>query len=336
LVPPHFGLLFAWKDPRAENLRTVSLVHFLCLGDHMPTSQKDFAFVTHFIRNLRGGSQPILAEASDGLQYVVKFANNLQGPNVLFNESAGSELFLACGMPVPEWRPLRVSDSFLDENPDCWIQTPEGRLRPTSGLCFGSRYLGGNGKRILEVLPGSSFRRVRNQTSFWLAWLIDVCAEHVDNRQAIFEQDSEGWLNAFFVDHGHLFGGPRGELQKNFHASRYLDSRIYGRVTSETLWDIQNVLWALDADRLLQAVEAIPDDWKQTSARNRLERCLQRLTKPFLVQNILETIIDSIELRTETDSEFHGCDRKPPARVLCPQVYGSGVGRRLAHNPACA
>ena len=97
---------------------------------------KDFASVTHFVRNLRGGSQPILAQASDGFLYVVKFANNLQGPNVLFNESAGSELFRAIGVPVPEWRPLRVSDSFLEKNRDCWMQTPGGRLRPSSGLCF--------------------------------------------------------------------------------------------------------------------------------------------------------------------------------------------------------
>ncbi len=63
---------------------------------------KDPVVVTQYVRNLRGGSQPILARASDGFLYVVKFANNLQGPNLLFNESAGSELYLACGLPIPE------------------------------------------------------------------------------------------------------------------------------------------------------------------------------------------------------------------------------------------
>jgi hypothetical protein len=302
----------------------------------MPISRKDSAFVTRFIRNLRGGSQPILAEASDGFQYVVKFADNLQGPNVLFNESAGSELYRACGVPVPEWRPLRVSDSFLDENPDCWMQTPEGHRRPTSGLCFGSRHLGGKGKRVLEILPSSSFSRVRDLTSFWMAWLVDVCAEHCDNRQAVFEEDSDGWLNAYFIDQGHLFGGPKGELKKNFHASRYLDPRIYGQVTSETLWNIQNVLWALDADSLLKTVEALPADWKQASARDGLERCLQRLTKPLLVQNILETIIDDIERRAATETDFRGYDWKPPARVLRAEVSGSELVCHLAHHPACA
>src|ERR1017187_5416922 len=112
----------------------------------MPALGKDFVFLTQYIRKLRGGSQPILAEASDGHTYVVKFANNLQGPNVLFNESAGSELYCAFGLPVPEWRPVTASEDFLDKNPDCWMQTPEGRLRPASGLCFGSRFLAENGQ----------------------------------------------------------------------------------------------------------------------------------------------------------------------------------------------
>ena len=128
----------------------------------MPAFGKELVFLTHYIRNLRGGSQPVLAKASDGHTYVVKFANNLQGPNVLFNEGAGSELYRAFGLPVPEWRPVTASEDFLDKNPDCWMQTPEGRLRPASGLCFGSRFLAENGQRLLEILPRSSFERVRN------------------------------------------------------------------------------------------------------------------------------------------------------------------------------
>lgn len=137
-----------------------------------------FPWVKRFIRNLRGGSQPILAEASDGLLYVVKFANNLQGPNLAFNEAMGAELYRQLGLPVPDWKPLILRDAFIDNNPDCWIQTPYGRLRPAAGLCFGSRFLGGGGERLFEILPGSAFARVRNLRDFWLAWLIDVCASY--------------------------------------------------------------------------------------------------------------------------------------------------------------
>jgi hypothetical protein len=297
---------------------------------------KDLPFVTQYVRNLRGGSQPILAWASDGLLYVVKFANNLQGPNLLFNESAGSELYRACGLPVPEWRPLAVSGSFLDKNPDCWMQTEGGRLRPASGLCFGSRYLGENGKRILEILPGSMFKRVHNQTSFWMAWLIDVCAEHVDNRQAIFVEDAEGWLEAHFIDHGHLFGGPKADMKRNFGASRYLDPRIYGEVSCEVLLSFQDVLQALDADKLWQRIEAIPVEWSRASARESVERCLQRLKIPSLVQHVAETIISDLERREDTESRIVGLEWKPPTEVLRLGLQGAGLRWGYARGPNCA
>ena len=198
---------------------------------------KGNTLITQFCRTLRGGSQPILAFASDGHRYVVKFTNNLQGPNLPFNESAGSELYRACGLASPSWKILTVTNAFLDRNPGCWMQTQNGPLRPLAGPAFGSRFLGAPETPLLEVLPGSSFSRVRNHQSFWLAWLIDICANHVDNRQAVFQQDGEGWLNAFFVDHGHLFGGPNGEMRRRFEASRYLDSRIYRNVSSTQLVD---------------------------------------------------------------------------------------------------
>ena len=297
---------------------------------------KDLAFVTHYFRCLRGGSQPILARASDGFLYVVKFANNLQGSNLLFNESAGSELYHACGLAVPEWAPLWVSDSFIDGNPDCWMRNTVGRFRPASGLCFGSRFLGGNGKRLFEILPGSMFKRIRNQVSFWLAWLIDICAEHVDNRQAVFVEDSDGWLDAFFLDHGHLFGGPNTDSKRHFAASRYLDQRIYGQLSPEVLLEFQDVLRALDADRLRQRIEAIPAEWSSASAREVFECSLQRLKMDSLVQHIAETIISGIERRAETGSEIAGGERKLPSPVLRLGLRGAGIGQTCAGFPNCA
>jgi hypothetical protein len=91
-----------------------------------------------YIRKLRGGSQPILVRADDGLVYVVKFSNNLQGPNLPFNEALGTELFRVAGFNVPKWRLVEVSDDFIDRNPSCWMETECGKLKPDSGWCFGS------------------------------------------------------------------------------------------------------------------------------------------------------------------------------------------------------
>jgi hypothetical protein len=292
--------------------------------------------VSFFHRRLRGYSQPILVQASDGLPYVVKFPNNPQGPNLLFNEGVGSELFRACGLSVPAWKVLTVSEDFLDRNPDCWIQTQGRPLRPAAGLCFGSQFLGGFGKRIFEILPSSSFKLIRNSASFWLAWLIDVCAEHIDNRKAIFIENAEGWLDPFFVDHGCLFGGGNAESRRNVYAPRYLDPRIYPAVSYEALIDFEDVLQALDVDRLWQRLDLIPEEWVDASALIGFEACLQRLSMPLYTQSLLTTLLGSLERRTETSTAIRGIVRKPPSTVRRPGLQDAGFNGSFVHHPACA
>jgi hypothetical protein len=95
----------------------------------MPNSANQVVYAEQFVRKLRGSCQPILVRASDGLLYVAKFAKNLQGPNVLFNESAGTELYRAFGLSVPSWKQLVVTGKFVDRNPGCWMQTDDGARR---------------------------------------------------------------------------------------------------------------------------------------------------------------------------------------------------------------
>ncbi len=281
----------------------------------MPALGRNSVCVTGYIRNLRGGSQPILVQASDGLFYVVKFTNNLQGANLPFNESIGSELYRACGLEVPQWKALLVTDTFIDRYPDCWMQTPEGRLRPDSGLCFGSRFLGGNRVRLLEILPGNSLKKVRNFKSFWLAWMIDICAHHADNRQAIFQEDALGRLSAFFIDHGHLFGGPKGEQQPPFLASHYLDPRIYQSVSSRHLRRLQKITGSLDVDQVWKKIQALPRDWITDSALSAFSECLDRLSNAQHLRNILDAMVDALQGNNERHDDQSG--RKSPREVLC-------------------
>lgn len=293
----------------------------------MAVWRKCLVEVSQFVRKLRGGSQPILVQASDGLLYVAKFADNLQGANLLFNESIGAELYRACGLNVPLWKPLLLTDAFLDRNPACWIETEHGLSRPAAGLCFGSRFLGAEGTRLLEILPGTSYHRIRNRASFWLAWLVDICAEHVDNRQALFLEDPQGRFEACFVDQGHLFGGARGNQRLHFIASRYLDPRIYPTISSEQHRIFRNVLGALDADALWRQACALPDEWKMESALKGFGRCVQRLSQPVLIENLLETITDSGMRRRGIDHCIPRNGRRLPATVLCSGVQ-AGVAVR--------
>jgi hypothetical protein len=283
----------------------------------MSAMVKNTLLATNFISALRGGSQPILVQASNGLHYVVKFTNNLQGANLPFNESMGNELYRACGLAVPSWRPLLVTDAFIDRNPDCWMHTESGRFRPGSGLCFGTRFLGSDETRVFEILSDTRFKRVRNLKSFWLAWLVDICARHSDNRQAIFQEGAGGWLKAFFIDHGHLFGGPKGEHKPRFMASRYLDPRIYQSVTAEQLLIFQKVVRALDVDRLWQRTIALPQDWKTESGLSGLTESLDRLSDAKLLQNVLDTMADAHQRTNGLERKDEKCERKLPGPVLC-------------------
>ena len=306
----------------------------------MSASGKDYSFVTRYIRKLRGGSQPILAQANDGLFYVIKFNNNLQSANLPFNESIGSELLQACGLAVPSWKPFLATNEFLDQNQDCWIETPAGRLRPDSGLCFGSRFLGGEATRLFEILPGNSFKRVRNLQCFWRAWLIDICAQHAANRKAIFLETVGGGLEAFFIDNGHLFGGPKGELRPHFLESRYLDPRIYQGVSSQYLLEIQKVAGSLDVDQLWRRTQALPEAWKTKSALDGFRRCLDKLSSPSLLLEILDRMSDVYQRANGFESTGIENRRKPPMGVLHPGVQAAGREPRLVANslghPACA
>ncbi len=294
----------------------------------MPAVGKDIASVVRYFRKVRGGSQAILAEASDGLRYVVKFRNNLQGPNLLFNESAGTELYRACGLPIPEWEPLLLTDAFLSQNRACWMETRDGRLRPASGLCFGSRFLGGDDFRLFEILPGSWFKKVRNLQDFWLAWVVDICAQHADNRQAIFREDPGGQLRAYFVDHGHMFGGANGGQQPRFQASRYLDGRIYQPQPPKSPLDVAGAIGNLDADQLWQRIQVLPDEWKTDSALKSFALCLERLSMPGLISDMLNRMVNSLRVTDYCEyGDFQG-GPKPATSVLRARIQAAGLERR--------
>ena len=69
------------------------------------------------IRKMRGGAQAHLIEAADGHYYVVKFLNNPQHRRILVNEWIGSVFLRYLGISTPAAAVIRVTQTFLDENP---------------------------------------------------------------------------------------------------------------------------------------------------------------------------------------------------------------------------
>jgi len=276
--------------------------------------------VTQYIRSLRGDSQSVLVNASDGRIYVAKLIDNDQALNLHFNESAGTELYRACGLATPPWKSLLITDDFLNRNRDLWPQGPKGRLRPASGQCFGSLFMDGGSSRLLEILPGNSFRHIRNRASFWLAWMVDICAEQANYRQAIFVERPERNLKAYFVDHNRLFVGSNERQRLNYQASLYLDSRIYPDTFGEQGQDLLKFTGTLDVDRLWRKIQTLPGDWKTTSALNSFARCLCRLSNLNMLHDVLDEMVDELQRIRECALAMACNDRRPPMGSTVPEV----------------
>jgi len=281
-----------------------------------------------FVRKLRGGSQPILVEASDGYFYVVKYLNNLQGPNLLFNEAIGSALFHAAGLPVPAWRVVHLSEKFVAQNPGCWMETETGRSKPNAGMCFGSRFMDLSELRVFEILSGEHFSRVRNRRNFWAAWVLDVLSDHTDNRQALFLEGSTKWLDACFIDHGHMFGGANGRISPYFAASRYIDLRIYAQANAEEVEELQGKIQGIDLVSLARIAKRLPVAWRTVSAVSQFEGFHRRFTDRKLLQDTTKFILGSAE-HAKKDHDRISTYRKIgfESPHLCAQILPGADGR---------
>lgn len=306
--------------------------------------KKGLVLATRFLRRLGGCTQPILAEASDGLAYVVKFTNNITGSNVNFNEAMGTELYRACGLPVPAWRTLYVSGDFIDRNPDCWmtgIDQQAGLIRPSVGLCFASRFLDGRDARLVDMLPGTAYSRVRKSRNFWTAWLLDACSLHSDGRQAIFHKRADGHYDATFVDHGHMFGGPDGRDTPRPGFARFWDPRIYPSLSSGDRSEILGGFRSFDPDNLWRKVEKLPEQWVTQLEPNAFHTALDNLSCAKVLEETLDLLISSHRKWFEERERYKNTDRKDD---LFPALFprfnfawqGAGAAGGIAGDLDCA
>ena len=276
---------------------------------------------------MRGSSQPFLAKANDGKTYVVKFSqNNCAG--FLFNESAGSNLYSLFGLICPPWKPLILTDEFLDQNTGCWITKKEGQTRPPAGLCFGSEFLGDSEHDTYQILPGSWVRRIRRPLDFWRAWFLDICAEHYDARQALFRLHEDHSLQPWFIDHGFMFGGPDDRIRRKL-APRYLDYRIYDEIPRPRLLDWVHAVHSLQRDTMWHLLDSIPEEWKTAKALAAFSRFLDRLLDKDFGLVVLERMVSMHEALLLARSERSALS-PPPCYGL---FYSTGADPSTA--PSC-
>ena len=284
-----------------------------------------------FVRRLRGGSQSSLIEANDGFQYIVKWRHNPQGLHVVRNEALGTGLYRALGLPVPYWTPIEISQDFIDGNIDMWHFAPAGKLRrPVAGLQFGSRRLGQPGQIPLEILPGNAYKRIKNRSDFWGALVVDIWAEHLDKRQAIFVQtDNHPLLDAVFIDQGHMFGGPDGADSAYKQPRYYLDRRVYEEEGSEG--ELETWIERIEKEgktSWLATVRNLPRQWGDATVVQVGMRILNRI--PQLREILrLQLIGRDLNLKAESEGGDEGRlnTRPNPCAAAASRIFSVNAGQ---------
>jgi hypothetical protein len=225
-----------------------------------------------FLRKMRGGSQSVLVGASDGKFYVLKLKNNPQGPNTLFNEAFGAILAQHLELPVPKWSPVHLGSHFIERNPDLSFTLPNGICAPSPGLHFGSEFVSGaRGDEVYEIVPHQWMERIRNPQVFIGMMFLDIWTEHVDRRQALFvERSGSRILEAIFVDHGHMFGGPFGsDRLKNARGCLYSHQNVYRRAfESADIHTWPSRIESLSETMLRAMMNVIPCEWRDTAVES--------------------------------------------------------------------
>ena len=263
-----------------------------------PNLQDRAPVATVHVKKLNGASQSSLVATGDGTLYAVKFLEFV-GQLGLVNEVVGSELMAGMGLPVPQWKPILLTEDFIRRHPKMWYRdTPESKgFRPEGGLAFGARVTVSKGRnQTYEILPSSWAERIVNRDDFVGALLFDLWANNCDRRQCVFLTDDHGkTLRALFVDNDQLFGGrfanentcPRRTIVRNPEIYR-------GTWNEESVSRWRKKIDQIDDALIDRVLAGIPVEWAAQSAIKFVatELRLRRRKLGLLIDDVEDVVAD--------------------------------------------
>lgn len=253
------------------------------------------------VRKMRGGAQSHLLETSDGNCYVVKFSNNPQHRRILVNEWIAGQFLRHLGLATPEAAMVRISEAFLEANPEVYLQLGRERRRPEAGWHFGSRYPGEPARTaVYDFLPDSILHAVENVGEFPGVLAFDKWVSNADSRQAIFfrarlrnessnpsqkppagrrptpQPERTGFV-AQMMDNGFAFDGPHWRFADSAIQGLYFRPLVYSKVHGWADFEpwIERIL-NFPEDVVDEVVKQIPPAWLE-GGELELERLLERL-----------------------------------------------------------
>jgi hypothetical protein len=198
------GISLVGEQQMVAQLKHYSQVH------SQYSSRESVLTVTSVVKAQRGGSQSRLVMCNDGKLYVLKMHPNPQGPNMLANEALGSILLRGLGFLAPRWRQVTINLKTIRLFPDLAMCAAGGGITfPDCGVHFGSEYLGGPQYTLFDFMPKSRAHTLRSTSQLLPIYLFDVWASQQDERQCVYQKIRDAsCYETFFIDNGHLFGGP--------------------------------------------------------------------------------------------------------------------------------
>jgi hypothetical protein len=233
------------------------------------------------IRRMRGGSQSHFMRCADGNYYVVKFANNPQGIDVLSNELLGGRLAQLLGLSVAPGAVVYVDPELVLLSEEMYIEKVRDRVPCQAGLCFGSRYPARASYGTLwDFLPDKLIVGVENVGDFLGMLVFDLWTRNSDGRQVIFfREEPEHPYRVQMIDQGYCF---RGYLE-HFAPLRstYDRWRVYENVRSIDAFEPWlTLVEEIDQVALAAIAEGIPICWCDHDAlRILLDRLYGQRTK---------------------------------------------------------
>jgi hypothetical protein len=191
----------------------------------------------HYLRRMKGGSQPHLIRATDGRAYVVKCHDNPQGGRrVLINEYLGTRLLQLLGVAVPSLAFINLGKDFINGTPSLRFLGRDGDREISPGVHLASLYIGLHPKvEVYDSLPTALLRDIHNRADFLGALVADKWMSNADARQTLFFysrwsrfHSSASW-QVRMIDQGLEFQGTQWMFRDSPIQAVYRQTVVYGQ-----------------------------------------------------------------------------------------------------------
>lgn len=218
-----------------------------------------------FLRALRGGTQAKLIKADDGRFYAAKSLQNPQGSRVILNDYLGAKVFDALGILAAKAVPIRVSQPFIDDNPEFRLQGAETLLE--AGVYLGSQFpVNPEETALYDFLPTRMSSRIVNRSDFLGALVADQWLANNDQRQFVFYRDQsvsghQPGYRGMAIDHGLCFGGSDRILRDSPLMGLYMERDVYGPLQFRDFEPWLAKLATIGQGHFSKWLEAAPPDW---------------------------------------------------------------------------